>query len=433
MGTHKYYFKGQSRRDRRVPIHVGMMSNTLEPPTLCAKCGRLTPNAEMHKGWCLSCVSAWVGTVDPWLIYQAQGQLPSNIVPKSLSKRIEELQERVTLPIEDDEFLPLTQFMGWRSLGNIRSMWNFLQALYTFEVETTAEAARLGVVAPNTTHLCGRHAPVVRAGVQGYLSRISSAGDEFKLWGKDKRFTDYIRGFQADNKLWTWTYQRTSVNVYDREKTRRFVEKFGHTHFDKHSPTFWPFEANHETEAREKGTLEELPDFVMEIGEIISATKWPASVREDLCQDLVVAVLSDEVKLENLRTEAALKHYIQQTFKNHPLRYGRFSLDAPMGDRQGTEDSWITLMTQEDVDISRAKRGWIGELCVDPDQPHGWHDGRDRQTGIATLGDVARSHNDGHAIQGPDVLQHPESEMDEDIAEVFYAEQNPKWRRRLSD
>src|SRR5688500_1184059 len=74
--------RGKRKRDsdrywhlRRKQTQAGMVARPLEASALCAKCGQLTPRESMHKGWCLSCVSEWVGTVDPWLIYQAQSQL----------------------------------------------------------------------------------------------------------------------------------------------------------------------------------------------------------------------------------------------------------------------------------------------------------------------------------------------------------------------
>lgn len=410
--------------ERRKQTQAGMVAVSLEASALCAKCGQLTRREHMHKGWCLPCVAEWVSDTDPWLILQAQSKLPSGFVPTSLTKQIEALQARIAEPPNDDDFLPLTRFYGHRGVGSHKSMWNVLHAMHSFELTTTAELYKLGAVCPNTTHLCGRHAPVPRSSLQGFLSRIKSAGDEFKLLKNDRRLLEYLNDFVSDNRIIIFPYNRTSVDVYDRAKTMRFVARYGKTHFDKHCPAHWPFESEHEGKQREAGTMEELPDFVMEIGAIVDAHKWPPTVREDLCQDLVVAVLTGEVTVDGLRTEAVLANYVREVFKNHPLRYGRFSLDAGVGDDNDGDRKRIEYLTADDVSPDRAARGWLGEVCVDPDDHR-------PSRGIATLGDIARANNNGHAIQGPNVIQ-TEYEMDEDIREVFFAEQRPRWRQRLS-
>lgn len=401
-----------------------MVSAGLENVAPCAKCGLLTPPQRIHKGWCLDCVAQWAESTDPWLIYQSQSQLPSGVVIASKMRQIERLQEKVMEPIPDEAFLPLTRFMGARGVGHLRTWWNTLTAAYLFEHATTAAVSHIG---HNTLHLCGRHSAVQRCSLQGFLSRMHSAGDEFKLLRADKRLLDYVRGFVSDNRLLLFTYRPTSVDVYDRAYQIRFTAKYGKPHFDKHSPAFWPFESAREAHKREHGLIEQLPDVIMDVGELIPK-RMPETLREDLCQDLCVAVLSGEATVDGLRDPAALKRYISEAFKHHPLRYGRYSLDSPQdknSDAQG--DRWSAALTSDDISPERADRGWLGELCVDPDSRS------PRLHGLATLGDVARANNDGHAIDGPDVIQHEESEMDEDIAAVFYADQNPQWRKRYSD
>lgn len=416
--------------ERRKATQSGMVGTAVESCAACQKCGLLVPHARIHKGWCLECVSAWAESTDPWLIYQAQSQLPAGVVIASRLKQIERLQEKVIEPIPDEAFLPLTQFMGARGVGAQRTWWNTLYAAYALELTTTGQLAKLG---HNTMHLCGRHAPVQRLSFQGFLSRIKSAGGDFKLFQQEPRFLDYVRGFINDNRLLIFAYQKTSVDVYAREDTRRFEAKYGKSHFDKHAPAYWPFESHREAFKREHALIEQLPDVVMDIGGLVPKN-IPETLREDLCQDLCVAVLSGETTLENLRNEKALKYYISAAFKLHPLRYGRYSLDCAI-DKNSDErgDRKIVGVTYEDVSPDRADRGWLESLCVDPDAGRGWNEARERPHGLATLGDVARANNDGHAIDGPDVIAVDDHQMDEDLAEVYFADQHPQWRRKLSD
>lgn len=422
--------------ERRKQTQAGMVSCSLETTALCWKCKHLAPLSEMHKGWCLPCVCEWVESTDPWLIYQVQTRLPDNAIPKTLMKQMGELEARVVEPIDDYDFMPLMQFMGSRGIAHQRSLWNFLQAIYTFELETSAEATRLGVIYPNTVHLCGRHAPVQRMSIQGVLSRIHSSGADFKPFFRDKHFRDFIRGFVSDNRMALWAYQKTGIDIYQRESQRIVDSKWGKAHFDKHTPVFWPFESKEDGEKREVGQAEELPDVVMRVGELVP-TNMPSSLREDLCQDLCVAVLTGEITVEELQIEKRMKWYIQGAFKNHPLRYGRYSLDQPVAQRRysGNDKDLNNseLVTEDDISVERADRGWLADLCIDLDErPHGWHDGHERERGIASIGDVLRAKHDGHAIDGPNVLVE-QDEMDEEIREVYHADSNPQWRRRLSD
>lgn len=432
--------RGKRNRDqdrywhiRRKATQGGMVSSSLEASALCTKCGGLTLREQLHRGWCLSCVAEWVDSTDPWLIYQAQSQLPQKVVPLSTMRRMEQLQDRITEPVRDEAFLPLTQFMGRAGVGHYKSMWNVLHALLTLELGTTAEVLRLGTVCPNTVHLCGKHAPIQRMSLQGFLSRIKSAGADFKLLRQDRVLNDYIRGFVSDNRMMLWTYKKTTVDVYGRLKTARFVAKFGKTHFDKHQPAHWPFEGEYDGKLREEGKLEELPDVVMEIGKLVEVRSMPETLREDLCQDLVVAVLTGEATLEELRIEGRMKWYVREAFKNHPLKYGRYSLDQPVNDFDDGMRQRIDLVTHDDTSPERAGRTWLSDLCVDPSEhARGWHDGHGRPKGLATVAQVARHNQGGHAIDGPSIVRTPE-EIDEDIAEVFHSETNPRWRRRLSD
>jgi hypothetical protein len=386
-------------------------------PGCCANCGQATPLAELYQGWCIPCVGAWTDTVDPWLIYQAQSKLPRAAVASGIMRQVETLQDRVIAPIRDEDFLPLTQFMGHKGIASQRAMWNYLQALYVFELQTTGEAFKLGVCYPHTLHLCGRHAPVQRLSLTGFLSRIHSAGTDFPLFTREPRFAEFIRDFIADNRLSRviFTYTRSGVDVQARWALARSYARYGKPHFDKHAPTVWPFEGAYDGKQRERGELEELPDVLMQVGEMVPRG-MPETLRQDLCQDLIVAVLSGETTLDELQG-GNLRHYIREAFRHHPLRYGRYSLDQPV-------EWW------KDNHLARAPRAWSNTAGwpVDPEnEVTGWHHGRERPLGLSTIGDLLRQKHEGPAIQGPQVIvEAPALIEDESVAEIYYAETHPR-------
>lgn len=421
--------RGQRNRDqdrywheRRKAEQGGMVGAALA--VTCQKCGDVSPEAETFKGWCLPCVEAWTDTVDPWVLKQAQGRLPESVIAHTLVRDVEQLEVRLIQDRPaDEEFLPLTQFMGSRGLGQQRSMWNYLQALYVFEVGTTRDALQFGIHAPNTVHLCGRHAPVQRISIQGFLSRIHSAGDAFKPWGRDRRFVDFMRGFIADNRIRLFKYQPHGVDVFDRARLQRVYAKIGKPHFDRCCPAHWPFEGEHAGRQREKGELEELPDVVMQVGELVP-NSLPWSVREDLCQDLVVAVLGGETTIEELRAEHVMGQFIANAFRLHPLRYGRYSLDAGVRVHSYSGDDG-GLGTQADKLTIEDRAQPAPAHFMATIEPM-------REFGAVSMGEALRHKHGGYAIDGPMVVRDDELEMDEDIREVFEAETSPRWRRKYS-
>lgn len=395
---------------------------------LCLNCRNAVAPSAMHKGWCLSCVAAWTDTLDPWLIAQSRDTLPAEVVPSPLVKQMDLVAAAVARPIPDETFLPLTQFMGRPlSVSGYRAVWNFFQAMYIFELETTKEAFSLGTFSPNTVHLCGRHAPLQRSTIASMLSRMNSAGDVFKLHLEDKHFLDYINGFVADNRLLVYDIRRTSVDVFTRfHNLKVWGVASTKDHFDHYCPVHWPFQSEKAPQV--------MPDVVMEIGALVPIN-MPGSLREDLCQDLVVAVLSGEATLEQLR--GSIRYYIQQAFQHHPLRYGRLSLDHPPPHYEFKGEDYMTrgaALTDEDQNrLERALGHWSNTAGWprDPDDHQGqWHHGRDRPKGLATVMEVSSHKHGGYAIDGE--MNPSESDMDPEIAEVFDEEQHPRWRRKLS-
>ena len=55
----------------------------------------------------------------------------------------------------------------------------------------------------------------------------------------------------------------------------------------------------------------------------------PNQTRADMCQDMIVAILSGDVTLDNLKD--GLPKYLKQFLKGAPSKYGHLSLDQPVG------------------------------------------------------------------------------------------------------
>jgi len=55
----------------------------------------------------------------------------------------------------------------------------------------------------------------------------------------------------------------------------------------------------------------------------------PEWIRADICQDMMVALLSGEIERDKLA--ASVTPYLRNVLKMHPIKYGLLSLDAPIG------------------------------------------------------------------------------------------------------
>lgn len=376
---------------------------------MCFNCRNIAPRDELFKGWCQTCIGEWKATADSELLAQARaGYAPhACLAPPGLAQ-LDRLKSRVLHPKRDEDFLPLTQFMGARGVGANQAMWNVLLAMQTLELKTTAELHKLGIASHDTMHLCGRHAPVQRMSLQGLLSRIRSTEDTFTLLKNDKHLSDYVRGFVSDNRLLLWTLTRTNVDVFDRERTRRFHAKYGKAKFSRVCPAFWPFAPS---DANEQHDLLEAIDRTV-------PKCLPESIRQDVCQDLVVSVLTGDITLDEL--QGSLPKHIKAVFKFHPTKYSHLSLDQPWSEDGAT----LGQMLDAAEYLSPMQTHGTWEPPIGPD---GWHEGHDRAVGLGTIGEHLRHKHDGVAVEG---LHIPEPyQMDEDVREVFQADINPRGYR----
>lgn len=81
---------------------------------------------------------------------------------------------------------------------------------------------------------------------------------------------------------------------------------------------FYPFIATQPTKEHE---------FLLAVDALVPKS-LPKHIRGDICQDMIVAVLTGEATLENIRD--AVPRYIKWFLKKEPSKYGDLSLDTPM-------------------------------------------------------------------------------------------------------
>jgi hypothetical protein len=220
------------------------------------------------------------------------------------------------------------------------------------------------------------------------VSRVAARGDKTKrLWRRDPNYKSRSER-AADKRAWAEKYAAPIKPI----------------------PAFWPFAVR---QAPAEHDMLHVIDAM--------TRRVPEQWRQDVCQDLVVAVLSGEVSLANLRD--ALPKYLREVFKAHPIKYGPLSIHAPFAamDDRTLED---VLVVESNYLHEAAFRARHSVHDHDDGTAEVWHEGWDRPKGLATMGEVLRSK---HGTLTVDHLHQPdESEMDPEVAEVYHAEQR-RW------
>lgn len=395
--------------------------------SLCFNCKSVAPYETLYKGWCQACIAAWKQTADVAVVSAAADDYAaSRKLSVGALAQLERLKERILSPKADEDFLPLTRFMGSRGVGHQQTWWNILLMMHTLEVETTSQLAKIGKESHDTLHLCGRHSAVDRTSLSGFLSRINSVED-FKPWNTaTPAFRDYVRGFVADNKMWVWSLRplasgdakqreikrSCSEAAKDKRRRQRAYQKELASVPTRPCSAFWPFSPN---DADEQSALLLAIDAAV-------PRYLPTSIREDVCQDLVVAVLIGDCTLENLH--GSLPRYIRDVFRLHPTKYGAYSLDHPAPWMHGEDDRTLGEIIAAGEFGSRL---WAGE-----DEAHesdGWHHGRNRAVGITTLGEQCRAKANGVAV--PDLIVPEDESISADVLEVYVSDMRPAAYRGL--
>lgn len=374
----------------------GQLLSRHASPGCCLRCQLPKPHDQLFKQWCIECLANWGASADPLLIESARAAyaMSSTIaaVPEPPTvQAYERLKERIAERRPDEWFIPMTLFIGNYSIGQAQANWNFLQAMYELEIMTTAHAFKFGKESHDILHLCGRHAPMPASSLGSFIGRVIHS----RVWHDvEPHMREYINDLLAENRaLRIWSLPRTPISAIasnkskpprrayrcdpnrktlarkqaEREKLDRY---YGGT--VQPVPAFWPFAV------RQAPTEHEMLHL------IDRATRGiPEQWRQDVCQDLVVAVLSGETTLENLHD--AIPDHIRRVFQMHPIKYGDASLDAPVWGFEGSRTLADVLAQVEQED--REERPATN---AEPDRC-GWHYGRNRPVGLADLGEIAES------------------------------------------
>lgn len=223
------------------------------------------------------------------------------------------------------ELIPLVLFKGSWSLGKAQAMWNLAQALKAQGVGTIADAARWTTANPAATHAAGLHLhqkwpeQAVGQSMRSLMSRVRSANRMI-----DKDTHDFLMEMAHESRAWVLSLEPIAEFSPWATVPWRLLKKPPEI---IRNPN-WPY-------LPEKvETVEPIDGVEMLLAvDSIVPKNLPPIIREEVCQDMVLAILEGEITREELAERR--QQFIKGVFKRYPLKYGHVSLDAPMWSDSG--------------------------------------------------------------------------------------------------
>lgn len=221
----------------------------------------------------------------------------------------------ITTGQSDEFFIPLLLFRGNMTIGRAQALWNLTLALKEAEVDTIAKACILSGEAKDLSHLCGRHAAVQNLQLRMFWTRLMQSPS---VLDSEPNLEEYIRHVVRISRSYLLRLDHIPrESIWSRQPWRKARRTATIASNEPAPPSFWPFLT---AEPTDEHTL------LLAVDGAVPKT-LPEHIRQDVCQDLVVAVLSGDVSIGNLQD--ATPKYIKQVFKQFPIKYGPLSLDMP--------------------------------------------------------------------------------------------------------
>ncbi len=289
------------------------------------------------------------------------------------------LEDKIIRPGIEEKLMPLLLYRGSPTLGRMHRLWNVAITCMEHGVENYSQASKLSHN-PDFAHLCGPRRPLEHMVFPSLFGKLK---DHPNITNNIPGFTQYIRDingmkfditrisefteYQGIKHMMRFSPHRKTrlrtklpdgpitkdgqtlfvvhgyleislydliynpvwnnsefVKVYRREREKKpKSEKVERTYAD----LFYPY-IIHNPARKKDGE-----DLVLAVNNVVPAA-WPEWLRADVCQDLVVAILSGELKQDELHPEN-VQEFSRAVFKMHPIKYGPLSLDAVLAADDG--------------------------------------------------------------------------------------------------
>lgn len=232
------------------------------------------------------------------------------------------------------ELRPLLLYLGAMTEGRARSLLNFTLAAMNANVTKFSDLFKISTDSVDLRHLCGLHSSVQSLSLKSWYSRLTSTRMVLDLY---PGLRDYLFTTFSDSAA--FRLQLTPIAETARRSHRDWrieVPSPRQPRAKKPKPLgispFYPYISP-----------DAIGDHELLLAVDAAVPKYlPNSVRCDVCQDMIVAVLTGECSVDTLRSDAT--KYMRQFWKQFPMKYGAISLDAPVGFEQGSSTYGDMLM-----------------------------------------------------------------------------------------
>lgn len=251
----------------------------------------------------------------------------NNVMPVGMNY----LSELVVRPGMKKRMHPLCLYRGVMYPERALSLWNFALLMYAAEAETLADGLKLQSNEA-FAQLCGPYKPLSKMGLCSYFGRL---WDNPEVTRNISGFTDYVKSLEIGPSM---------LQQVDIESDQRYVPPWRvstHAEYDSQAikpesgirNLFYPYLV-HDPDKDDGGKA-----LVMLANELVPHS-LPEQWRADVCQDLVIGILSGDVPLD--RAQDFVQAKISAAFKILPTKFDaggpKISLDAPLRVSDGNDD-----------------------------------------------------------------------------------------------
>lgn len=229
----------------------------------------------------------------------------------------EKIKGFIVEPNQEEFLRPLLLFRGGTTPGRAKSVYNFLRGAMDAELPTMTEIARLSAGEHDAAHFCGLHAKygIQRIGLRGFFARLLQSPS---VLNATPGMRDYIHWVAENSRAVIYPLDPISETSFWSKRDWRRVKPPRKPRKEREVLTeYYPFISRPTSDH----------ELLLAVDSLVPKSLL-SDTRADVCQDMIVAILSGEVSLENMRD--AVPKYIKQFFKQSPSKYGHLSLDAPL-------------------------------------------------------------------------------------------------------
>jgi len=229
---------------------------------------------------------------------------------------------------------PLLLFKGNMSDGRCRAMWNLVVTMMDANIPSVTEAIKTGRM-EDYRHLCGLHANPQHMTLNSIIGRLRARPTVASLIPGLREYAEHLAYSSGAT-----AYTLDPIPELTLWKTKRPWRVMPHE-LRPHRPRkaraphevpldLYPYISNPTSEH----------ELLLAVDAVVPKA-LPNDVRCDVCQDMIVAVLSGETNVENLRGDTG--KYLRSFWKMFPEKYGHVSLDGVV---PGTDSmKWVDRLS----------------------------------------------------------------------------------------